>query len=248
MGYFKGVVSLNFKKDVCGKTLFYPYGIFGKRFIIESKDKANQIQEELIKQTKRDFLLFFSHIFLSFLPTFIKVNTAIFYCSYMLLGFAIFALTYLKYKNYISKVTQNLKKPNKQTRKEYIGDIFEKWKNAALHHNFFVLYFLGLIFPLCGYITFKYCASFVSVLFSLIIQLICFPVILLIRSLLSIDLYSPLFFDFTDIVIIQPIIETIFCGTLSLFYYRSWLYDDSKNPKQMESAYNKVIFTLFFLC
>lgn len=44
MGYFDGLTDSVFKKNALGDTLFYPRGILGSGFIIDSEDKKNQIR------------------------------------------------------------------------------------------------------------------------------------------------------------------------------------------------------------
>ena len=215
MGYFKGVVSLCFKKDIYGNIFFYPYGVFGRGFVIESENKANQIQKELIRRMKRDFLFMFFYCLLNFLPIFIRVDVSVFYTSLTLLIFAVSILMYLQNKTYISKVTKNLQREKKLSRQEYIRSIFEKWRETASHYNFFLLGFSGFSFPLCGYILVKGGASFVSKLISLTIILVMIPVAQIFEVLGFTDFSFLLFFDFMDLVIIQPVIETIFWGLYS---------------------------------
>jgi len=44
MGYFKGLVDINFKIDDKGRTLFYPWGVLGRGYIVPNKSKEHQIK------------------------------------------------------------------------------------------------------------------------------------------------------------------------------------------------------------
>ena len=47
MGYFDGLVASGFKKDNSGRTLFYPFGLFGQGYVIPNEKKEKSIRSSL---------------------------------------------------------------------------------------------------------------------------------------------------------------------------------------------------------
>ncbi len=47
MGYFDGLAASSFKKDSSGKTLYYPFGIFGRGYVIPNDKKEKSIRSSL---------------------------------------------------------------------------------------------------------------------------------------------------------------------------------------------------------
>jgi len=55
MGYFDGLTSAGFKKREDGKTIFYPYGVFGCGYIV-SQEKESKIKKFLMKYYTISFI------------------------------------------------------------------------------------------------------------------------------------------------------------------------------------------------
>ena len=47
MGYFDGLVASSFRKDSSGRTLYYPFGIFGRGYVIPNDEKEKSIRSSL---------------------------------------------------------------------------------------------------------------------------------------------------------------------------------------------------------
>ena len=47
MGYFDGLVASGFKKDNSGRTLYYPFGTFGRGYVILDDNKEKRIRSSL---------------------------------------------------------------------------------------------------------------------------------------------------------------------------------------------------------
>ncbi len=49
MGYFDGLADAVFKKNAAGQTVYYPWGIFGKGYVIESEEQKERIRSFMKK-------------------------------------------------------------------------------------------------------------------------------------------------------------------------------------------------------
>jgi len=49
MGFFRRLTDSSFKTDSDGKTIFYPWGVFGKGYVLPSKEYEEKIRSFLTK-------------------------------------------------------------------------------------------------------------------------------------------------------------------------------------------------------
>jgi len=124
MGYFEGLTSRKFKTDKEGNTIFYPYGIFGKGYILPN-GKKEQIQLFIIR-----YELIFMTIFI--------VTAIIFNLTFVIL-LVLCPFYYLGYAIWLNLLTKTFKKSNvKLTFSESIA-------NSARAHNLSTLWLLAII-------------------------------------------------------------------------------------------------------
>ena len=119
MGYLDGLTDAAFKKDASGKTLFYPWGIFGSGVIIDSEDKTTQIRG------------FYKKALMVTFPLVIPSAVGEFWLSLILLpvygGWYYFTA---------KKITKNLRQTEEKLK------ISETYKNLAKVYNLPTLIFL----------------------------------------------------------------------------------------------------------
>ena len=122
MGYFDGLTDAAFKKDVSGNNLFYPWGIFGSGFIINSEDEKNQIRG------------FFKKMYMVMFPSIIIIHMTVgFWLNLVLLP--VYGIWYyFKAK----KITKDLRKTEEKLK------VSESYKNSAKSHNLSTLIILEL--------------------------------------------------------------------------------------------------------
>lgn len=113
MGYFDGLTDASFKTDSQGQDLFFPWGIFGSGFIIESEVQKNQVRN-FIKKTY--IMTFFTIVIIQvFVGLWLNLVLLPIYCIW--------------YYRYIYKLTQNLQRSNEKLKPS------ESYKNSAQSHN-----------------------------------------------------------------------------------------------------------------
>lgn len=113
MGYFDGLTDASFKKDAQGSDLFFPWGIFGSGYVIESELQKNQIRN-FIKNT---YIMTFS----------VLAIIQVFVGSW--LNLVLLPIYYIWYYRAIDKMTQNLQRSNEKLTSS------ESYKNSARSHN-----------------------------------------------------------------------------------------------------------------
>lgn len=123
MGYFDGLADAVFKKDLAGNTLFYPFGVMGSGYVLESDD-----QRALIRT-------FYKKMYMVMLPTIVVVQVAIGWW----LNVALLPVFYVWYYFYAKKITKRLTKSAEKLK------VSEAYKNSAKSHNLTQLIFLELI-------------------------------------------------------------------------------------------------------
>jgi len=113
MGYFDGLTDAVFKKDSSDNTLFYPWGIFGSGFVIDSEEKKNQIRG------------FIKKMYIVLLPVIIIIQGTVGYWLYWVL----LPVYFVWYIFMIKKITKDLPKSTEKLK------ISEAYKNSAKSHN-----------------------------------------------------------------------------------------------------------------
>ena len=95
MGYFDGIVDLNFKKLSDGKIAFYPHGIFGSGRVLSSE------QAEAVKKFLRIYYvrLFLPVVVIGVLVNYIKFYGIILAILFVLISFIVY---YIKMKPLLS--------------------------------------------------------------------------------------------------------------------------------------------------
>lgn len=122
VGYFDGVTDAAFKKDSQGRNLFFPWGIFGSGFIVESEEQRNQIRN------------FFKKMYMVIVPTIIIIQMAVGFW----LNLVLIPVYCVWYYFTIKKITQNLPRTTERLKTS------EAYKNSAKSHNLPTLIFLEL--------------------------------------------------------------------------------------------------------
>jgi hypothetical protein len=123
MGYFDGLTDAVFKEDSSGNTLFYPWGIFGAGFVIDSEEKKNQIRG-LIKK-----------IYIVMLPVLIITQATVGFW----LNLALFSIFLIWYIFMVKKISKDLPKSKDKLK------LSESYKNSAKSHNLPILILLELV-------------------------------------------------------------------------------------------------------
>lgn len=123
MGYFDGLADAVFKKDASGNNLFYPWGVLGAGYIIESEEKKNQIRG------------FYKKMYMVMLPAIIIIQVAVGFWPNLIL----LPIYYVWYYFSSKKMTKGLKKSS-----EKLG-LLEAYKNSAKSHNLPTLIILELV-------------------------------------------------------------------------------------------------------
>lgn len=123
MGYFDGLTDAAFKRDASGNTLFYPWGIWGSGFIVDSEGKKNQIRG------------FYKKMYMVMLPAIIIIQMAVGFW----LNLVLFPIYCVWYYFTAKKITQGLRKTEIKLKTS------EAYKNSAKSHNLPTLIFLELI-------------------------------------------------------------------------------------------------------
>lgn len=131
MGYFDGLTEASFKKNAQGETLFYPWGVLGKGYIVSDAKK----EADLRKFTKLNYMIT--------LPLVI-VNQSLFGFIPNLVLLPIYLIAFLVI---LKKLTKDLPIANEKLK------ITESYKNSASKHNLATLIVLGLsslVFTITG--------------------------------------------------------------------------------------------------
>ena len=113
MGYFDGLVSGAFKKDDSGNSLFYPWGVFGSGYIVQSKETLEQLRKFLKKY------------YLVMLITIITIQITVGFW----LNLTILPIVIVYYHFYVKKITKDFPKTSE---KLTLGQSFS---NSAKSHN-----------------------------------------------------------------------------------------------------------------
>lgn len=122
MGYFDGLTEASFKKSEQGETLFYPWGVLGKGYIVSDAKK----EAELRKFTKLNYIIT--------LPVVI-INQLLFGYLPNLVLLPIYLVIFLVL---LKKLTKDLPIANEKLK------ISESYKNSASKHNLATLIVLAL--------------------------------------------------------------------------------------------------------
>ncbi|MCB1682095.1 MAG: hypothetical protein H6858_09520 [Rhodospirillales bacterium] len=131
MGYFDGLVSGIFKKDVAGNSVFYPWGIMGRGYVIRSAAE----EERLRRSVKRMYIIMLPVVVgvqISFGPW---PNVAI--VLLFMVGFTLWTW----------RVTEGMER---STEKLGVG---EAYRNSAKSHNLptlIILEIISLLFVVAG--------------------------------------------------------------------------------------------------
>ncbi len=125
MGYFDGLADAAFKKDASGNNLFYPWGVWGAGFIIDSEDKKNQIRG------------FYKKMYMVMLPAIIIIHIVM----GVWLKLVLLPVFCIWYYFIAKKITKDLQKTKKKKKLK----VSESCKNSAKSHNLPTLIFLELI-------------------------------------------------------------------------------------------------------
>lgn len=130
MSFFDSLTSGAFKKDSQNRNLFFPWGIFGSGFIVESEERLNQIQKSYNKMWIVMLLSFFT--LLAVLGFWVILLVPV--CQ----AWQYFA---------IKKITKNLQRTTEKLK------ISETYKNSAKSFNLpllILLELLSLVFVAAG--------------------------------------------------------------------------------------------------
>ena len=131
MGYFEGITASYFKTDKEGNTVFYPYGILGKGYILPEERKV--LFRRLIKKYMQISL-----------P--LAIATTMFLKWWLVLLF-VFPFYLLAYAIWMNKLTKNFKKSTDKL------TLSESTTNSARSHNLTTLWLLeigSLLFVIVG--------------------------------------------------------------------------------------------------
>jgi hypothetical protein len=130
MGYFRGLAEASFKDSIDGHKLFYPWGIFGKGYVLPSPAHYEKL---------RDFL---TRMYMGVLPLIVVTV-----CVDMRLNLGLLALYCLWYWWFAKSQTADLKVSPEKLK------ISESTANSARGHNLGVLLVLlvvSILFVLAG--------------------------------------------------------------------------------------------------
>jgi hypothetical protein len=130
MGYFDGLTASSFKKDDKGNTIFYPWGILGKGYILP-EDRKDTIR--LVIKRHMIFIVPFAIVFSIFLKIWILIIALPFY----FFGYAI----------WIRQLTRGLEVTSEKL------TLSDTTANSARAHNMATLWLLeicSLLFVLAG--------------------------------------------------------------------------------------------------
>lgn len=132
MGYFDGLASSIIKKDVNNNSVYYPWGVMGKGYVLPDAKRETDIKNMVI--------LFYQLFFAVFVMFFILFKNVL---SFGLGTIGLFAWFLVKSK----QLTKNC--PVSQEKLT----LKEGYTNSAKAHNIWVLYILlavGVLFTLLG--------------------------------------------------------------------------------------------------
>ncbi len=104
MSFFDGLTEVHFKKDDSGNILFFPRGIWGSGYIIESQEKLDKIK----KYYRDSYWIIYKIVF----PTFIFLQVIIGMGLLLLISLLPFYYIYNFYK--IKSLTKNSTKTNEK--------------------------------------------------------------------------------------------------------------------------------------
>ena len=132
MGYFDGLASGIIKKDKNNNSVYYPWGVLGKGYVLENEQKEQEIKKMVIL-----FYQLFFAVFILFAILF--RNLPIFSIS------SIGLLAWVLFKSH--QLTKNCPKSDEKL------TLKEGYTNSAKAHNIWVLYVLlgvSVLFTLLG--------------------------------------------------------------------------------------------------
>lgn len=123
MGYFEGITASYFKTDKDGNTIFYPYGIFGKGYILPDEKK------EQVRLVIKRYMQVSLPIVIVMVPLLKAWFVIFFVCPLYFLGYAI----------WMSKLTKTFKKSKDKL------TFTESRINSAHAHNLSTLWLFEII-------------------------------------------------------------------------------------------------------
>ena len=132
MGYFDGLASGIIKKDKNNNSVYYPWGILGKGYVLENEEKEQEIKKMVI--------LFYQLFFAVFIIFFLVIKNIPIFCLFL-----ISLLVWFLFQSH--QLTKNCPKSDEKL------TLKEGYSNSAKAHNIWILYFLlviGLLFTLLG--------------------------------------------------------------------------------------------------
>jgi hypothetical protein len=132
MSYFDGLASGIIKKDRANNSVYYPWGVLGKGYVLPSEARETEIKNMVILFYKIFFAMFFIHLFL-------LKNALI---------FAVFVITLLSWFLFQSKkLTKDCPKSDEKL------TLKEGYTNSAKAHNktvLWLLFVMAIIATLAG--------------------------------------------------------------------------------------------------
>lgn len=131
MSYFDGLTEASFKKNNEGQTLYYPWGVLGRGYLVTDIEKENQLR----KFTKMNYVIILPIVVITQILFGIIPNLVIL-PIYMI----VFVVLLKKFTAGLPTVTEKLK-------------VGEAYRNSASRHNLFTLIILeiaALLFALAG--------------------------------------------------------------------------------------------------
>jgi hypothetical protein len=122
MGYFDGLTDASFKKDSQGRDLFFPWGVLGSGYILQTAEQ------------KEKFRKFFKKMYLVVFATIIVVQS-VFTAWY---NVALLPVFYLWFHFSIKKMTKGLERSTEKLKTS------EAYKNSAKSHSLTTLILLEI--------------------------------------------------------------------------------------------------------
>ncbi len=151
MSFFDGLTEVHFKKDDSGNTLFFPRGIWGSGYIIESQEKLDKIK----KYYRDSYWIIYKIV----LPAFIFLQVIIGMGLLLLIILLPFYCIYNFFK--IKSLTKNSAKTNEKLK------LSETQNKILKLYNLPTLIFMGIIsvlFAISGFWVLFFKKDFIGVL------------------------------------------------------------------------------------
>ncbi len=120
MGYFDGLTDAAFKKSHTGQTIYYPWGVFGSGYVVESEEKQEQIRK------------FLKRLYVILLLTIVTVQITVGFW----LNAVLFPAFWVWYYFSVQKMNKNSPRTAEKLR------LSESYKNSAKSHNLGILIIL----------------------------------------------------------------------------------------------------------